>query len=512
MLSNSDFEEVGSSKGEFQGLLNRNNDNIAENGDDVNGESSANDNNSNNNNNNNNNIGSGVGGIISSLIQHGSNLLNSPSNENEKEKYLNSNDTNSNNNNDNNNDNSNNGNNNNNGNNKGKLTKKALYKLEEEEEETCSSGGEQSSLNNIILNNSNKISEKKKTTSFLKNKNLENGIDDSSGDDYDNIDGIPLPLLSNCLSNDDENNIKNESMDTCKNSDHLHYSAHEEKTHNNYQLTSYDKIPPYLQGNEFIVSGYRVNFSYKLCLKSIFRLHNETLNIWTHLFGTFLFLALMIYTLNSRLREDATSVDKFVFCMFFICAQAQMLFSATFHTFCSVSGKVYLWMARLDYSGISLMIVGSHFPPIYYLFEKCHPTSGLFYLILISCMGIVGVIVGMIPIFQTYSFRTFRTVFFIVFGLFILIPLPQICAQMGFTFIWPLLSRLIIMGSLYIFGAIIYATRYPECCCRPGSLDKGFSSHVIWHCFVIAGAVMSFFNCLYAYDHYSGPNASECPL
>ncbi|EGC34146.1 hypothetical protein DICPUDRAFT_153704 [Dictyostelium purpureum] len=345
-----------------------------------------------------------------------------------------------------------------------KNIKRALYKLEEEDEN--SSGGEQSSI----------------LYSKKKNKNKYSHLDEEDGEEsYEEI------TYNHNTKEDDESNIPLKE-DVCTDKNHIHYSPHEEKTHNNYVLTTYDKIPPYLQGNEFIVSGYRVNFSYKLCIKN--------------LLGTVLFFILMIYTLSSKLHQDATPTDRFVFSIFFICAQAQMLFSTLFHIFSSVSGKTYLWMARLDYTGISLMIVGSHFPPIYYVFS-CQKGWGTFYLCLISIMGIVGVAVGMIPIFQTYAFRTFRTLFFIGFGLFIVVPLPQVWAQHGIEYFWPILYRLMLMGSLYIIGAAIYATRYPECCCKPGRLDNGFSSHPIWHLFVVAAAVVQYTNCLYAYNHYS---------
>jgi predicted membrane channel-forming protein YqfA (hemolysin III family) len=36
------------------------------------------------------------------------------------------------------------------------------------------------------------------------------------------------------------------------------------------------------------VSGYRINYStWTLTLKSLFQLHNESVNVWTHLFGFF---------------------------------------------------------------------------------------------------------------------------------------------------------------------------------------------------------------------------------
>ena len=43
-----------------------------------------------------------------------------------------------------------------------------------------------------------------------------------------------------------------------------------------------------------IFGGYRQRLEYKDCLRSIFRLHNETVNIWTHLIGFLIFFTLML--------------------------------------------------------------------------------------------------------------------------------------------------------------------------------------------------------------------------
>jgi len=213
----------------------------------------------------------------------------------------------------------------------------------------------------------------------------------------------------------------------------------------------------------------------------------------------------MFVTLLSIL-DNPSTIDKLVFVIFFLCVQAQMLFSTLFHTFCSVSGKFYAIFARCDYIGISTCIVGSYIAPLYYLF-KCHEPYGTVYIIGVSVLGIIGVSVSSIPFFQTYRFRVFRAVFFIIFGLYILIPLPHIWHLESFAYIWPILWRLMIMGSIYIAGAIIYSLRYPEKAC-PGCFDLGFSSHPIWHLFVITAALFQMYNCIYAFNHYN----SVCPV
>ncbi|SPQ99659.1 unnamed protein product (mitochondrion) [Plasmodiophora brassicae] len=61
-----------------------------------------------------------------------------------------------------------------------------------------------------------------------------------------------------------------------------------------FLLHQYSQVPAWLRDNPYIQGGYRVHFSWRLCLQSIFRLHNETLNVWTHLIGFFIFVLLMI--------------------------------------------------------------------------------------------------------------------------------------------------------------------------------------------------------------------------
>ncbi|KAK1300591.1 hypothetical protein QJS10_CPB13g00105 [Acorus calamus] len=62
------------------------------------------------------------------------------------------------------------------------------------------------------------------------------------------------------------------------------------------QLVEYHCLPGYLRDNEFILGHYRSEWPLKQIFLSIFTIHNETLNVWTHLIGFFLFLGLTIYT------------------------------------------------------------------------------------------------------------------------------------------------------------------------------------------------------------------------
>lgn len=51
--------------------------------------------------------------------------------------------------------------------------------------------------------------------------------------------------------------------------------------------------------NVFIRLGYRVNHSFLDLFYSILKFHNETINIWTHIFGFTIFLAISIYSISN---------------------------------------------------------------------------------------------------------------------------------------------------------------------------------------------------------------------
>ena len=64
-------------------------------------------------------------------------------------------------------------------------------------------------------------------------------------------------------------------------------------------VISLDKIPNFSNlfvcVHPFIFHGYRIHHSMRDCFKSLFTLHNETLNIWSHLIPFFIFLSLFLF-------------------------------------------------------------------------------------------------------------------------------------------------------------------------------------------------------------------------
>ncbi|KAF8661127.1 hypothetical protein HU200_057234 [Digitaria exilis] len=81
----------------------------------------------------------------------------------------------------------------------------------------------------------------------------------------------------------------------------------EEKKQSKCELIRYEELPDWLKDNEFIHGYYRCEWPMKETILSIFSIHNETLNVWSHLIGFLLFLFLTVFTAMVIPRDGSSS-------------------------------------------------------------------------------------------------------------------------------------------------------------------------------------------------------------
>jgi len=73
-------------------------------------------------------------------------------------------------------------------------------------------------------------------------------------------------------------------------------------------IGSIRQVPKSMLDNEYIHNGYRIGFNTTCeAFKSLFMLHNESVNVWSHLVGVLIFVGLIVYTiiqLGPRVQYD----------------------------------------------------------------------------------------------------------------------------------------------------------------------------------------------------------------
>ncbi|PVU98632.1 hypothetical protein BB559_001411 [Furculomyces boomerangus] len=262
---------------------------------------------------------------------------------------------------------------------------------------------------------------------------------------------------------------------------------------------------PVWQCEPFILSGYRKQtFSYTKCFKSIFYLHNESVNILSHLFGVFLFLYMFsrdyytaketfVYSWHSKRNE-------FIIISFYnASAVFCMLFSSIYHTFnCHSKDHSTCWL-KIDFIGILVLIFGTFLTGIYYGFYY-FKWLFIFYTSLISIISIAALIVSVSEKFSNPHGRALRAKVFSGIAISGILPLLNIHYIYGIDMILRsiILQYLFYSLILYGIGVVIYANRFPE---RfwPGKFDLFMGSHQLFHISVLLAAYTYYHALSYAF-------------
>jgi adiponectin receptor len=255
---------------------------------------------------------------------------------------------------------------------------------------------------------------------------------------------------------------------------------------------------PHLADSEFIVGHYRVAPGFRAALHSLFRVHNETANIFTHAAGFVLcawllrgvVLAPADVGLAPAQPRACAGAPVWPLAVFLVGALVCLGASVAFHTFAPVSAKAFVALAKADYAGISALIFTSMVPPLVYSFwDDAH--SLRVYLALAAATNGVAAAAGTLDRFRSSEWRAARAAAFVACGLVGGAPLlhalwrshqpdtPPDEHNAARRAVWGTL----VMGTQYLLGALLYAARIPE---RywPGWFDL-FGSHAIFHVLVV---------------------------
>ena len=183
--------------------------------------------------------------------------------------------------------------------------------------------------------------------------------------------------------------------------------------------------------------------------------------------------------------------------------------SALYHWFWIKDRKTAARLARLDYSGISIVIFGTTVPIASYGMScnAVHVPRRIFFIAIgIAC--ICCTIVSISPGFDLPKYRKWRGIMFMILGimtsgLFLVFWIwPEECLKTNIL-LW------VLGGYLCIQGAVIYVLRVPERW-APGTFDIFGSSHQIFHAAVVFSCMVTVYLNYKAY--VDRQNFLGCPI
>lgn len=252
-------------------------------------------------------------------------------------------------------------------------------------------------------------------------------------------------------------------------------------------LYDYHDVPYFLRGNPYVTSGYRAFLSFRMCIKSLFVLSNESINIWSHLVGFFFFFYLLLVDNLVRIPENnGTFSDHVVLTSLLIGYMISMFFSACYHLFCCHSEKVFhLWLS-LDLAGISLGLCACYIPAVYYAFY-CHVTWQGLYLSGVVFLTVISLAFQFHPSFLTSRWASRRLLLFcslVAYGIGPSLHWVLLLGGWNDYSVRLFIPKVVVMYLLGILALGFYALKIPE---RyfPGKVNYVGSSHQWWHLFIV---------------------------
>lgn len=219
--------------------------------------------------------------------------------------------------------------------------------------------------------------------------------------------------------------------------------------------------------------------TYVECVRSLFRFHNESLNVWTHLLGClWFFYRLLAFapSVNVAKIEDMMLLLSIVSCIWCLAA------STWFHLcLCLPCPNHYECILKTDMSGIMIVIF------TLYLAAVCLTFGGGRYLLQLIYIfyAAIGGVIGMLPLAITRLSR-FAKMSMLCFAYSAILPTIHWAWIANPEELWAFLPSLVGILSSFSAGAVFYFTAWPECHFE-GKCDYFFHSHQWWHILVFCG-------------------------
>jgi adiponectin receptor len=249
----------------------------------------------------------------------------------------------------------------------------------------------------------------------------------------------------------------------------------------------WEHLPKWQKDNEYICSGYRkASYSSYRSIRDIITLHNETVNIWSHLSAAILF---SIYLMQFLVECDDLSMNVVVVLIFFLGVITRFTLSSISHLLSNHSKKVMDWTQRLDHLGMVLVIWGSAISFTHFGFY-CNRQLRVHYMGVVTAAALISAIYVFQPKFRHPKSRLARTLTYFALGFTAFLPaIRLIHVDEQTLYQVTILISYRNLAALNSLGGLFYATRIPERFCRE-IFDIYGSSHQVMHVMAICGALL----------------------
>ncbi|KAF2361276.1 AdipoR/hemolysin-III-related [Trinorchestia longiramus] len=261
------------------------------------------------------------------------------------------------------------------------------------------------------------------------------------------------------------------------------------------KTVDFSKAPSHLKFNPYIKTGYRPQLSPWQAFQSLFIWSNETINIWSHLMGLFVFIGLLWYdfvfvvsdTKIIKLPHDMI-VGIFILFSFMTC----MSMSALYHTLNCVSADACRRWFSMDIMGISLAFYAVFVSGIFYGFWcPQHMMQRNLYLVLVTSVFACSLLFVLIPSLSGEEWQAARWRLFAGWAASGVLPTAHwLLLHMSSSnpIVQVFLPRIVIMYLISGAALFIYTYKLPEKL-FPGYFDRVGSSHQLWHVLVATALV-----------------------
>lgn len=325
---------------------------------------------------------------------------------------------------------------------------------------------------------------------------------------------------------------------------YVHYYRHADAVERGKKSTlHYYQLPVLWRENRYIIHGYRFMQRKRDLLRSVFGIHNEMCNIWTHLTGLMIVGLLSVFHLPNQAAWTRGGYDRVSLIVFMIAALNCLLSLTIWHTCTGTSSMAFRnKCVCMDYTGITTLIAASILTAQYLLLYY-FPIPQTCCIFVTAALGCVGLYLNWLPRFDRPESRKLRVSFFVFLALSGAICFIFLLWFRGFKHSLGFFLPLIPLFASYLTGVVFYSLLIPEkwrsdvivdeelpdCVGLCKSITEGhsvidkhfldkpkltgkkgflslwwvdycFSLHAIWHLFVLGGILGHYFGILKMFE------------